>query len=235
MPTLKDLLPSLPAQRVLDVATGAGAFIERLAEILPDYTEIIGVDTSQRACEAFGAAFKDQPNIRFEAMDAAHLGFDDASFDLVSIANSLHHFADPQSVISEMKRVLRPGGYFLVSEMYSDHRTETQLTHVYLHHWWATVDTAQGIVHHLTYSRQELVDLVAGVGLLDLELHDSSDLDDDPKDPEGVVALNGIIDRYIERATGYPDLQSRGEQLRQRVSEVGFHNAATLIALGKKG
>jgi SAM-dependent methyltransferase len=235
MPTLKDLLPPLPARRVLDVATGGGAFIERLIEILPNYTEIVGIDTSQRAGEAFGTAFKDQSDIRFEWMDAIYLSFEDASFDLVCISNSLHHFEDPRRVLTEMKRVLRPGGYFLISEMYSDHQTETQLTHVYLHHWWAAVDSAQGIVHRTTYPRQQLVDLVAGVGLCDLELHDLYELDDDPKDPEGIAALNGIIDRYIERAAGRPDLQAQGEQLRQRVSEVGFHNAATLITLGKKG
>jgi hypothetical protein len=46
--------------------------------------------------------------------------------------------------------------------------------------------------------------------------------------------LNPVFERYIQRAEGHPDLQSRGEELRQRVAEIGFHSASTLVMIGKK-
>jgi ubiquinone/menaquinone biosynthesis C-methylase UbiE len=230
----KDILGQLPGGRVLDLATGSGGFIHFLLEGLPGYTEIIGLDNNERAAAAFTAAFKDRPNIHFELGDALHLGFDSATFDLVCLSNSLHHFNDPLPVLRQMERVLRPGGHLLISEMYRDGQTETQLTPVHLHHWWAAVDTVTGIVHRETYQRRELLEMVAGLGLENLAVNDLSDLEQDPKNPEIMAELEPVFERYIQRAEGHPELQARGAELRQRVQEIGFHSATTLLALGRK-
>lgn len=233
MPTPKDILGQFPGGRILDVATGGGNFIHFLIEGLTDYAGIIGVDNSDRAAESFNATFGENPKVRFQTMDAHRLEFDDASFDLVCISNSLHHL-DPLPVLREMKRVLRPGGRLLVSEMYRDGQAETQMTHVLLHHWWAAVDTVNGIVHRETYTRRELLDLVAALGLTDLTTYDLSDLTEDPKSPDILAELDPVFNRYIQRAEGHPDLQARGAELQKRVRDVGFHSATTLIALGRR-
>lgn len=233
MPTPKDILGHISGGRVLDVATGNGGFIHFLLASLKDYTEIIGVDNNERAAAAFAGTFKENPNIHFQRMDASQMEFDDSSFDLVCISNSLHHL-DPEPVLSEMKRVLRPGGWLLVSEMYCDGQTETQMTHVLLHHWWAAVDTVNGIVHRETYQRRELVELAARLGLENEAAHDLSELDENPKDPAILAELNPVFERTIQRAEGYPDLQARGEELRKRVAEIGFHSATTLMVIGQK-
>ena len=232
MTTPKDILGNLSAGRVLDVATGSGGFIHFLVEGLQGYTEIIGVDTNERAGENFTESFKNTPNIRFQKMDALQLDFADSSFDMVCISNSLHHL-DPQAALRQMRRVLRPGGTLLASEMYRDGQTEAQLTHVELHHWWAAVDRIHGVAHRETYRRGELVELVAGLGLTEMRLFDLSDLNGDPKNPEIMEELNPVFDRYLQRADGYPELQARGEELRRRVGEVGFQSATTLVALAK--
>jgi len=230
----QDFLGPLSAGRVLDVATGSGGFIHFLLEWLMDYTEIIGVDNNERAAAAFEDSFKGRENIHFRMMDAAHLDFDPSSFDLVCISNSLHHFDNPAEVLQEMERVLRPGGHLLVSEMYCDGQTETQMTHVHLHHWWAAVDTFNGITHHQTYRRGELVELVSRFRMQDTMLYDLSDTSETPKKTEILDELNPVFDRYIQRAKGYPSLQARGEELRQRVADIGFHSASTLVFFGRK-
>lgn len=230
----KDILGDISGGRVLDVATGGGGFIQFLLEGLKDYTEIIGIDTNQRGRAAFDDAFKVHPNIRFETMDALHLDFEAASFDLVCLSNSLHHFADPAAVLQPMLRLLRSGGHFLLSEMYCDDQSATQLTHVDLHHWWAAVDRVNNMTHNPTYTRGELVAWMDSLGLADLKLFDLCDLSEDPHQVEILAELNPVIDRYIQRAEGYPDLQQRGEQLRRRVQTVGFHSATTLVVLGTK-
>jgi ubiquinone/menaquinone biosynthesis C-methylase UbiE len=234
MPTPQDILGHLSVERVLDVATGSGGFIHFLLEGLKDYSEIIGVDVKESAASTFEEAFKDKPNIHFQVMDAAYLDFESESFDLVCISNSLHHLDDPQAVLRQMERVLRPGGHLLVSEMYCDGQTETQMTHVHLHHWWGAVDTVNGVTHHETYRREELAELVSGLGLKETALYDLSDPSEDPKNPEISEELNPVFERYIQRAEGHPDLQARGEELRQRVAEIGFHSASTLVIIGRK-
>ena len=241
MPTPKDILGHISASRVLDVATGGGGFIHFLLEGLQDYNEIIGVDNNERAAASFAEAFKENPNVHFQQMDAHQLDFDDSSFNLVCISNSLHHLdtstslsAGPLPVLREMKRMLRPGGLLLVSEMYRDNQTETQMTHVLLHHWWAAVDMVNGIVHRETYQRRELVELVNSLGLENEAAYDLSELDENPKDPAILEELNPVFERYLQLAEGHPELQKRGEELRKRVEEIGFHSATTLLLIGRK-
>lgn len=236
MKTFQDILEHLHGGRVLDAATGAGGFVQVLKENLASYTEIIGVDTSERAKEAFKARFQEEV-IRYVAMDAHQLDFPDASFDTVSISYSLHHLPDPIRALNEMKRVLKPGGHFIVSEMYCDGQAETQMTHVLLHHWWAAVDTASGVCHNPTYARKEIVAMLETLGL-DFRFDDLVDLSDDPLAAETVSEIDSVIDQYIqERSQGLPnevDLRIQGEALRERAHRVGFHGASVLVATAEK-
>jgi hypothetical protein len=91
-----------------------------------------------------------------------------------------------------MLRVLRPGGHVVINEMYRDGQSETQATHVLLHHWWAAVGRQRGDVHRETYLRGEIVEIVEGLGLGDLRLADLADPDEDPHDPETVAELRRL-------------------------------------------
>ncbi|MEW5872776.1 MAG: class I SAM-dependent methyltransferase [Chloroflexota bacterium] len=236
MHTFEQVFAPISARRILDVATGAGGFIQALMETLQSYTEIIGIDASERFAAVFAETFAEKP-VRFVNMDAARLDFPDGHFDMVCIANSLHHLEKPEEVLAEMLRVLRPGGWFVVSEMYRDDQSEAQLTHVLMHDWWGAVDTARGVTHRETYPRQAIVGIVQDLGLAHCDFYDIAYLDEDPRAPELAQHLNGVIDQYLQRAEGLPgqdELQQRGQELRQRVQVHGFHGATSLLALGKR-
>jgi SAM-dependent methyltransferase len=234
MSFLQDWLSSLTPCRVLDLATGSGGFIHFLLQALPSETEIIGLDNNERTAAAFAATFSQQPNVRFQFGDAQTLNFAPASFDLVTISNSFHHFQQPQAVLEQALGVLKSGGHLLIAEMYCDAQTETQQTHVLLHHWWAAVDRTHGICHQPTFTRQELLAQASSLGLTDLRLHDECDLQRDPQDPALLAELDSVFERYLQRAEGHPALQAEGQALRQRVQTIGFHSATTLFILGKK-
>ncbi len=232
----EEALLKISGGRILDVATGGGGFITYLIENLHDYGEITGIDHNEQALEAARKAHC-MENIHFQRMDAARMDFPDSTFDTVCIANSLHHMADLSGVLSEMARVCRPGGHFIVCEMYRDGQSETQLSHVWLHHWWAAVDNAEGITHYETFTRQQIIDLVGKVDLDSLEYYDEEDLESDPGDAELIGELDNIIDRYIQRSQtlkGGKELRLRGEALRQRIHEIGFQGATSLIMIGQK-
>lgn len=106
------------AERVLDLGTGAGhtafAFARHAAEVVGiDVTpEMIAV--AQGQAEKLGAK-----NVTFEDGDAARLPFAAASFDIVTSRHSAHHFPDPAGALFEARRVLRPGGRFLLVDAVS--------------------------------------------------------------------------------------------------------------------
>jgi 2-polyprenyl-3-methyl-5-hydroxy-6-metoxy-1,4-benzoquinol methylase len=221
--------------RVLDVATQDGDFVRILAESLENYTEIVGIDISERAIETAQGTF-DQENIQFIQMDAEQMGLKDESFDTVSISASLHHLANIPPVLAEMKRVLRPGGRVIIAEMHREGQTEAQLTVVYLHHWLAEVDSALGKVHKRTLARQEFVDHAKNLGLCNIKLYDFSDTNSDPMDETRIEQLEGLIDRDIrraERVSSYRELKRRGEELRRRLYEVGAQREPVLIVIGE--
>jgi ubiquinone/menaquinone biosynthesis C-methylase UbiE len=234
MITPNEILGSISGGRILDIATGSGNFIHFLLAGLKDYREIIGIDTNERAATAFSNTFKDKTDIHFALVDALKPPYDDESFDMVCISNSLHHFENPQIILNQMLRLLLPGGYLITAEMYRDGQTETQMTHVLLHHWWAAVDQLTGVIHNETYQREAILTMIAHLKLSDLTLYDLADLEENPKSPDILDELNPVIDRYIQRAERRPDLQTFGEELRQRICEVGFHSATTLLLIGKK-
>ena len=232
----KQTLGDIAGGRVLDVATQEGGFVRILAESLKSYTEIVGIDISEQAIEIAQSTF-DQENIQFIQMDAEQMGLEDESFDTVSISALLHHLANIPAVLTEMKRVLRPGGRFIIAEMHRDGQTEAQLTVVYLHHWAAEVDSALGRVHNSTLARQEFVAYVESLGLCNVEFCDFGDTDSEPMDETGIEQLEGLIDRDIQCAEGvlsYRELKRRGEELRQRLHKVGAQREPVLIVIGEK-
>jgi SAM-dependent methyltransferase len=229
----KNLIGHISGGRVLDVATGNGGFIHFLLEGLKDYQEIIGIDTKEGLEDVFSEQFGDKP-VYYQQMDAMQMEFAEETFDTVCISNSLHHMSDLPGALNEMLRVLKPGGHVTLLEMYRDNQTETQMTHVHLHHWWGAVDRTQGISHNKTFRREEIIELAAGLGLEEMRRVDLSEPGENPHDPEIMKELHPVIDRYIQRAEGHPELQVCGEVLRQRLASVGFDGAASLLVTGRK-
>jgi 2-polyprenyl-3-methyl-5-hydroxy-6-metoxy-1,4-benzoquinol methylase len=219
---------------VLDVATGRGDFARTLAAGLASFDEIVGVDASK---EAIVAARKstEWPDIRFLEMDVEHLDLADDFFDTVAISAALHHLQDIPTVMEEVRRVLRPGGTFILAEMHSDGETKAQLTMIHLHHWVAAVDRALGIRHNATLPRAELVGFAKGITLEQVVCHDLFDRDSDPMEPQRVASLDALIDRTLARAVGarhQAKLVRQGEALRERLHRVGAQREPILLLTG---
>jgi ubiquinone/menaquinone biosynthesis C-methylase UbiE len=216
------------------VATGNGSFIGFLRHYAAPGSTVTAVDTSPKALRAVAGTFSDGGVFPVQAPGDG-LCFPDGIFDAVAVANSIHHFREPETILSEMMRVLRPGGLFILREMFRDGgQTEPQKTHIMLHHWWGDVDRLTGVVHNSTLTEGELEAIPLKLGLTQVLSAVQADMDTDPFNPENAAYLEKAIQSYISRAEGHPELLARGEQLRDRLKRVGFAGASAVLAVGVK-
>ncbi|MDH4156424.1 MAG: class I SAM-dependent methyltransferase [candidate division Zixibacteria bacterium] len=236
MDILKEKLRSAHGGSVLDIATGGGSLLAYLKECFDDTALLVGIDNSPERLKQAGETVK-VDGVCFLTMDAANLAFKSDSFDTVGIANSLHHMRDLPTTLREMKRVLKPGGLFVVSEMFRDGQTQAQRCHVDLHHWWAEIDRLAGISHNETYTKGEIAGFVSDLELTDIFTHEDPHDDLNPVDDKQMKELIGVIDDYPNKINGhseYDRMTAKGEQLKKRITDIGFSWATHLMLIGRK-
>ncbi len=230
------LLGEMMPPQVLDVACGTGGFTEMLRGSLQSYGQIIGIDVREDAVAKANENRPDQ-SVRFEVMDAAEITFPNDTFDLVSCAFSLHHMPDPQAVLAEMRRVLKPDGTLLIVEMYHDHLTDPQITEIMVHHWAAEIDTALGELHRKTYTRDEILELVQRESWKNPQTFDLAGINFDPLGEDIMKMMLDTIVRVLHKAKPLPDYddhQIKASLLGDRVAQVGTHISTRLIVLAQK-
>jgi ubiquinone/menaquinone biosynthesis C-methylase UbiE len=97
---------------VLEVGCGAGVDLARFAK---GGATVTGVDLAASAIELARANFAQQGlEGAFEVADGEHLPFPDNSFDLVYAHGVVQYTANPQKLVAECRRVLKPGGEAIV-------------------------------------------------------------------------------------------------------------------------
>ncbi len=113
---IKDI-PITRGMKALDVATGKGAVLSRLARKVGPEGRATGIDISNGILEEAHRTMENEGHMNYELrkMDAEHLEFPDGSFDVVTCAFALFMFPDSKSALHEMYRVCKPGGKIAVT------------------------------------------------------------------------------------------------------------------------
>ena len=114
-----DLAGVAPGDRVLDLATGTGDLAFELAGRLAPGGEVVGADFSERMLEVARqkAAARDLAvPVNFEWANAMELDWPDDSFDAATVGFGVRNFADLDRGLSQLARVVRPGGHVVILE-----------------------------------------------------------------------------------------------------------------------
>ncbi|MEL6672404.1 MAG: bifunctional demethylmenaquinone methyltransferase/2-methoxy-6-polyprenyl-1,4-benzoquinol methylase UbiE [Bacteroidota bacterium] len=102
---------------IMDLATGTGDFAVAAARLKPK--QIIGVDISPKMLEVGRTKMKKKKLDQLIDMrlgDSEKLNFEDASIDAITVGFGVRNFENLPKGLSEMRRVLRPGGVAVVLE-----------------------------------------------------------------------------------------------------------------------
>ena len=245
---VKKKFETISGGAVLDVGTNDGDFIKVLMKVLRDYDSFTGIDISEEYVKKGEKEFKDDP-VKLQVMNAEEMTFQDNQFDTVCISYTIHHLVHIEPVLSEMYRVLKPDGCFIIQEMYSDGKqTKAQSVDMSLHHLNVKIDTLLGIPHFASLTRQKLRNLITNLGLNDIEVYESSwsikclFCDDankcqDPMRAEHIEFLLKELDEDMDRIRKHPSydkLQEEAELIKEQVKIYGSSAASLMYLFGKK-
>jgi SAM-dependent methyltransferase len=115
---IADLVAGVLGGRVLDLGCGRGPTLRALSQRAPRST-LVGVDRAAEALRDLPKAVAGHagPVLGIEADLRADLPFADGSMDVVVSYNTLECVPDPARLLSEVHRVLRPGGRVVIAHM----------------------------------------------------------------------------------------------------------------------
>ncbi len=106
-----------PGEKVLDVATGPGTAALAAARLVAPEGRVIGIDISEAMLDrAFDNAQRQGlANVDWHTMDAQHLEFRSAYFDVLMCGAGVYYLKDMPRALKEWRRVLKPGGRLMLT------------------------------------------------------------------------------------------------------------------------
>jgi SAM-dependent methyltransferase len=136
-------------KRVADIACGSGYGTQMLASA--GARSVHGMDISEEAVE-FARRQYNTANVTYSVGNAQDLTtISDGEFDVVVSFETIEHIEDVEAYLDEMKRILRPGGVFVVS---TPDRRLASLWYWYFGH-------PKNPYHAREYTERELLDLLS--------------------------------------------------------------------------
>lgn len=231
MRQLIDFFEGKQVNRILDVGTGTGDFVKVLKNVFPD-VEIIGIDPLE---ESLKEAKKNYPDVHFQKMTGEKLAFENNQFDVVSISMALHHLPDIQAAFSEMKRVLKPEGWIIVNELFSDGLNPAQEVHKMLHHFRSNIDRMLGEHHREAFTQAEIPVIVENAGLqIELQFIDGRGTPDSPANYRmRIEKMEDHLEKIKEMAE-YKTLKQQLDEFSKMIEEHGFQPSPRMVIVGRK-
>jgi len=236
MEKLKIYLEQYEKAKILDVGTGRGDFISLIDYLYKNYSEICGIDLVDGLLESNRKAFKDNERVSFVKDDILNSKLPASSYDIISLSNTLHHLGDINKTLDKMTDLLKDDGIIIINEMFSDNLSKAQISHRLLHHFAAKVDRILGRYHDETFTKDEIVRIVADTDGLLIEEHWEMSYPDNQVITD-VGNFQNLIDRLlkmVENSSEYEQLDTEAQEIKNYLDENGFKSATQLLCILKK-
>ena len=168
-----------PGQTVLDCGTGMGFYLKVVADLCPG-CRLFGIDYEDKVLRYAWGHLRGR-GVVLARGDIHHLPYADASMDRVLMSEVLEHLEDDASALSEVRRVLKPGGVLAMT-----------VPHARYSAWYDPINRA----HEALLRRPIRTGPFAGIWANHRRLYDAQQL-------QAVVARAGFAIERVEELTHY--------------------------------
>ena len=155
----------LKGKRLLDLGCGFGWHAKMFNE---HGAQVTGMDISADKLDLFQRETRGREGVQFVLGSAFDMPFEDGSFDIVFINQTIHHFIDPDKALVETQRVLADGGFILISD--ENRHNLVRIQHRFRHREGVDVE----FKHHYWknfYSFDEMQALLEKNGFRNIRFH----------------------------------------------------------------
>jgi len=123
--------------KILDIGSADGMFTKVILD-KSKTKEIIGIDVLKNSVDWANSHWKKNKKMKFKVGDAHKLEFKKNSFDAVFALEVMEHVFKPQTVLKEIKRVLKKNGYVIIL-VPTDNILFTIIWWFVTKFWWARI------------------------------------------------------------------------------------------------
>ena len=164
-------LAGKPGMTFLDIGCGTGWAVRHISRLAEGKGEFWGVDISGRMIEEARLCSSGNGNLNFLKADASELPFRDDYFDNILCTNSFHHYPDPERVIREMERVLKPAGRICILDLTPDDILTRALNRIFMKAEKAHVSFYPTPAYREMFSGSRLLHVCSKTVIYPMKLH----------------------------------------------------------------
>jgi SAM-dependent methyltransferase len=161
-PAVLGLVGDVSGADILDVGCGAGHYA---SELIARGARVTGIDGSATMLQHARGRVQDRAIMRLHDLEQPLEFAANASFDGIVCALVIHHVTNRQRLLSEMRRVLRPGGWLVMS---TSHPTADwqHFGGSYYDEFWVDLPLGPGGIHFQRMTLETFLGELLGVGFI---------------------------------------------------------------------
>jgi len=192
----------LKGAKVLDVGCGRGGTLYTLSQFYQAKT-LTGIDITDANIKFCRQNFEGEP-IEFHKGDAENLPFADNEFDILTNVESSHVYPNLFKFYREVYRVLKPGGYFLYTDIFPNQELPNFIT--YLQEVGLSLELDRDITSNVILSRElDAENQMGALAISEEETAKNQEQEEDIQAHKHVMALPGsdLYERLKLQEYGY--------------------------------
>lgn len=231
-------LTGYPAQCILDFGVGAGASTKELMRAVDSFERVWGIDCSNPEQE-ISQELIESSSFDYIQHDDVKLPFDDHEFDIVQISNTLHHINKDEigQRITELFRVLKEGGLFILIEGIRDNMDAASQTQNYLHIVRAFLDRENGIQHYPQFWQRDIQSILDKWDTEIVKEYCINQRREDYREKRMLDNISVFIDGLKTKYRGTKsDLKALGvfESIQKRIYRTGYSGTPVFVSIRRK-